>query len=302
MRNFLKRSCATIASLFGGSSKPSETPGAEKMPPAEFTRMVAGVFRKKRTGLEVEIVADMELKLVRPDREGLTSFLYNTYEIYQRDPDAIDRLVATGLEAFDIEDGTNDPSRIVPVIKDRPWLAESIQALAQHGRTDFPEPIHDDFGADLVVLYAEDSERGIRYLDQEEFEKTKIDRKDLRALACENLKRLLPDIEHHGAPGFYMITADGNYEASLLLLDSIWTAGDLDVKGEIVVAIPTRDVLLVTGTGHPEGIEHMKVVVKKATEEGAYRLTSKLFVYRNGKFEEFKDGTDGAMNSRNPSV
>jgi len=33
--------------------------------------------------------------------------------------------------------------------------------------------------------------------------------------------------------------------------------------------------------------------VKRASAEGAYRLTSKLFVYRNGKFDEFKDGTDG---------
>jgi hypothetical protein len=32
----------------------------------------------------------------------------------------------------------------------------------------------------------------------------------------------------------------------------------------------------------------MKQMVKKASSESPYKLTSQLFVYRNGKFEEYK--------------
>jgi len=111
---------------------------------------------------------------------------------------------------------------------------------------------------------------------------------ELRSLACENLKRLLPKIEYHGTNGLYMVTAGGNYEASLLLLDSIWHGGQMEVQGDIVVAIPTRDLLLVTGSKDARGIEKVKQMVKKATSRGAYRLIPQLFVYRNGKFEEYK--------------
>ena len=89
-----------------------------------------------------------------------------------------------------------------------------------------------------------------------------------------------------------MISGDGNYDASLILLDSIWTRGDLDVKGEIVIAIPTRDILLVTGTGNPERHAHMKEMVQEATSKGVYHLTPKLFVYRNGKFEQYQDAAE----------
>jgi uncharacterized protein YtpQ (UPF0354 family) len=120
----------------------------------------------------------------------------------------------------------------------------------------------------------------------------KVERPELRALACENLKRLLPKIERHGTGGVYMVTAGGDYEASLLLLDSIWSGGEMEVKGEVVVAIPTRDLLLVTGSKDSEGIEKVKRMVKEASS-GAYRLTQKLFVYRSGRFEEFTGSPEG---------
>jgi uncharacterized protein YtpQ (UPF0354 family) len=119
-------------------------------------------------------------------------------------------------------------------------------------------------------------------------EKAHIDRKELRGLACENLKRLLPKIERSGTNGLYMFTAGGDYEASLLLLDSVWSDVQKDVRGDVVVAIPTRDLLLVTGSQDTQGIEKVKQLVHKASVEGSYRLATKLFVFHDGRLEEFK--------------
>jgi uncharacterized protein YtpQ (UPF0354 family) len=94
-------------------------------------------------------------------------------------------------------------------------------------------------------------------------------------------------MERHGNNGFYMMSAGGYYEASLLLLDWIWRDVRMVVKGDIVVAIPTRDVLLVTGSQDPEGLAKVKQIVADASNRGTYRLTSKLFVYRDGRFDEF---------------
>ena len=89
-----------------------------------------------------------------------------------------------------------------------------------------------------------------------------------------------------------MLAAGGDYDASLLVLDSIWSNCQMEVQGDVVVAVPTRDLLLVTGSRDPQGILKVKEIVHKASNGSAYRLTQKLFVYRNGKFHEFRDGAE----------
>ena len=181
-----------------------------------------------------------------------------------------------------------DRNQIVPVIKDRLWLEETRKALLGRGIKDLKENVYEDLNSYLVILYAEDSQKNIRYFSPEDLEKAQIAKCELRALACENLKRILPKIERHGTNGFFMLAAGGDYEASLLLFDFIWDGMQKEVHGDIVVAIPTRDVLLVTGSQDAQGVEKMKQIVQKATTEGSYRLTTRLFVFRDGKLEEFK--------------
>jgi uncharacterized protein YtpQ (UPF0354 family) len=252
------------------------------------------------------IVRDLELKVTSPGGRDSTSFLHNAYDAYKQDPqatvDVIRRFVAAGLETIGrVRDGV-DRTRIVPVIKDRPWLEETRQALLSRGAKEIPEHVYEDFGRDLIILYAEDSPNNIRYLTPKDLEDVKIERKDLRKFASENLKRLIPKIERHGANGLFIIAAGGDYEASLLLLDSIWSGGQIKVQGDIVVAIPTRDLLLVTGSREVEGIKKMKQLVRKAYGEGSYRLTPKLFVYSNGAFTEFTASAEqkGAANAAPP--
>jgi uncharacterized protein YtpQ (UPF0354 family) len=216
--------------------------------------------------------------------------------------DVIQQFVTANLEtAVRIEDAV-DRARIVPVIKDRAWLEETRVALLSRGAKKLPQHVYEDFSTDLIVLYAEDSPKNIRYLESKDLELAKIQRADLRAVACENLKRLLPKIERHGTNGVYLLTAGGSYEASLLLLDSIWSAGQMDVQGDVVVAIPSRDLFLVTGSRDPDGLNRVKQMAQKASSGDAYKLTQKLFVYRNGRFQEFKEGTepDGAANGSQP--
>ncbi len=276
---------------------------SDVMTPREFTSAFADALRKAAPGFKVAIVRDLELKVTSADGRDSTSFLDNAYDMYKQDPkakdDVIQRFVTAGLETVGtVRDGV-DRTRIVPVIKDRAWLEETRHALMSRGARQVPEHVYEDFSPDLVILYAEDSPRNIRYLGPKDLEQANIQRSELRALACTNLKRLLPKIDRHGTNGLYMITAGGDYEASLLLLDSIWRGGQMEVKGDVVVAIPTRDVLLVTGSEDPQGIDKVKQMVKQASKGGPYRLTQKLFVYRNGRFDDFTSGTEpnGAANT-----
>ncbi len=299
MKRFIQLVLATVGLCSGCSQSGIVTP-------REFTREFAEAFRKASPGLKVSIVKDLELKVTSTDGRDSTSFLDNAYDMYKQDPkakaDVIRRFVAAGLETIDTVRDEVDRTRIVPVIKDRPWLEETRQALLSRGAKEVPEHVYEDFSPELIILYAEDSPKNIRYLGPKDLESAKIERSELRALACENLKRLLPKIERHGTNGLYMLTAGGDYEASLLVLDSIWSGGQMDVSGDVVVAVPTRDILLVTGSQNPQGIEKVKQMVKEASAGGSYRLTQKLFVYRNGRFTEFKGSAepDGAANRSQP--
>jgi uncharacterized protein YtpQ (UPF0354 family) len=299
MRHLLHILLAALG-FSSGCSRP------DALTPRQFTREFAEALRKAGPGLTVAIVKDLELKVTCADGRDSTFFLDNAYDVYKQDPQAnaevIQRFVTAGLETIATIRHGVDRTRIVPVIKDRPWLEETRQTVLSRGAKEIPEHVYEDFGPDLIILYAEDSPKNIRYLGPKDLELAKIERSELRALACQNLKRLLPKIERHGTNGLYMITAGGDYEASLLLLDSIWSGGQMEVKGDVVVAIPTRNLLLVTGSRDRQGIEKVKQLVKEASTGQPHRLTQKLFVHRNGRFGEFTGiaEPDGAANGTQP--
>src|SRR5258708_30335803 len=189
--------------------------------PSEFTREFAEALRQVLPGLSVVVVKDLEVRVTSPDGRDSTSCLDNAYDTYKQDPkakaDIIRKFVAVGLETLGgMRDGV-DRTRIVPVIKDRPWLEETRKALLSRGAKKLPENIIEDFSQDLIIVYAEDSPKSIRYLTLGDLEQARIERGELKMLACENLKRLLPKIEFHGTNGLYIVTAGGDYEASLLV-------------------------------------------------------------------------------------
>jgi uncharacterized protein YtpQ (UPF0354 family) len=266
---------------------------SDVLSPAAFTREFADAFRKAQPGLKVVVVKNLELKLTTANGHESTSFLDNAYDAYKQNPkaknDVLARFVSGGLDALNSSGRGVDRTRIVPVLKDRAWLEETRQTMLSRGAKEAPEHVSEDFSAELIVLYAEDSPTSIRYLGPKDLEQVKVKKTELRALACENLQRLLPKIERRGTNGVYMLTAGGDYEASLLLLDAMWNAGELDVKGDVVVAIPARGLLLVTGSQHPQGIKTIQQMAKEAATRAPYRLTEKLFVHRNGRFDEFKE-------------
>jgi uncharacterized protein YtpQ (UPF0354 family) len=278
----------TIATICGCSNNNGvSTPG-------QFTKEYADALQTASPGTSIQIVKDMELKVAPRGGSETTCFLDNAYDTYKQDPASktaiIQKFVSAYLDTITSKAKTGvDTTRIVPVIKDRPWLEETRMALRSRGAKEVPEMVSEDFSPDLIILYAEDSPKNIRYLTTKDLAEAKIEQKDLRALACENLKKILPPIERVGTNGLYALTAGGDYEASLLLIDSIWDAKKLEVNGDFVVAIPSRGTLVVTGTGNPEAIASLREIAKKEAAEGAYRLTPKLFVRREGKFVEYNE-------------
>ncbi len=271
-----------ISSLFFGC-----TP--KTMDKTTFTDEFAKAAKASIPDARMTVEGDLTVKILLADKTELDAFLDNAYQEYLQAPESRDEIIArrvASLSEQHAHDGKIDRTRIVPVVKDHLWLHEIQQSLKQRGAKDPPEYIVEALNDDLDVVYAEDGEKGIHYFTQASFDKSNIERKQLRLLAIENLKKILPPIEIHRGPIVSMITAGGTYEASVLLLDDVWR--DVKVEGDIVVSVPARDVLLVAGSRTPGGVEKLHELTAKAMQEGAYHLTDTLFVRRGNRFEKFK--------------
>lgn len=174
-----------------------------------------------------------------------------------------------------------DSARIVPLIKDRHWLAGLQRFFKERDATQ--QPVFDDLNAELAVVYAEDTPKAMRYLSSRE--NLGVARSELRALAVDNLLRLMPPIEmRQSIDGFFMITSHADYGASLLLVDEIWSGGQIKVDGDIVVAVPAKDVILAGGANHGKSLTAMRATAQKIAK-GRYGLVDTLFVYRGGRFQ-----------------
>lgn len=256
-----------------------------------FTREFAEVLRAEAPGMAVTIKQEMELAVKDPSGKELTAYLDNAYAQYTADPKArkevIRRYVRSLLESAKGESAPVDRARIVPVVKDRSWLAEIHEAAKARSGKVPAENVFEDLNEDLVIVYAEDTPHNIRYLITDNLAELGLRKSELRALAVRNLRTLLPDVELRRGPLVSMITAGGDYEASLLLFEELWSGGKLGVDGEVVVAIPSRDLLLFTGSRNRAGIAKLREFASTAAKEASYSLTDRLFVYRDGKFKRF---------------
>jgi hypothetical protein len=168
----------------------------EVLTPEEFTREFVETLKKASPGSKVTILRDLEVKFQVPGAGGeSTSFLNNAYDQYKLAPksrdEVIQRFVALAVESAAGRQAV-DRAAIVPVIKDREWSEDARQAWLSRGAKAAPRLVYEEFGQDLIVLYAEDCPKGMHFLEESDLESAKLERKELRSLACENLKRLLP--------------------------------------------------------------------------------------------------------------
>jgi uncharacterized protein YtpQ (UPF0354 family) len=275
----MKRIFALIACVFALSVH-----AAAELSPEQFTEEFRAALVGALPGHAVQVVEPLQIKVKKTDGEEATAFLDNAYNEYSRAPGAKADVIAKYLASF-VETAKGprplQPEQIVPVVKDRGWLKNVGGSKANS------KQVIDDLNADLVVIYAEDGPENIRYFSADDLKKAGVQREQLRELALANLRRILPPAEPVKGPVISMMTAGQDYVSSLLLLDEIWSPEKLAVDGEIVIAIPTRDVLLFTGSNNKEGVKKLRELAKKTHADGPYSLTDRLFVYRGGKFQRF---------------
>ena len=255
---------------------------AEPLTPKQFTARYAKAVEATYEGATAEVVGDLEVEITSADEQSARSYLDNAYANYQADPAALDEVLQQYVGAVAntlYPPPRNDIDKLFPVIKDNSYIREVKAALSQSKDYDSgdPFPLHyERLNRELVVMYAFDSETGISFASTEDIQAFDIAGPALRKRAVANLMGYLPDISREGSNSLFLLVADGNYEASLLLADKIWTRDNFDVAGDIVVFVPARDVLLVTGSEDAEGLAAARSLI--ANNQWSYFISEHAFV------------------------
>jgi uncharacterized protein YtpQ (UPF0354 family) len=262
----------------------------------EFSAYYTETLRRRLPEARIEVNAPMQLSLKLDGGASYTAYLDNAYQSYRQEPGnlkgVVDRYLASMTSTIDLKAAAAvEPSLIVPVVKDRGWSREVSAATQEAGHGDKRlQMVIDDLNEDLIVVYAEDRPESLVFFSEPGLLEAGVPRDGLRELAVENLMRQLPPIQRHGGEGVYGLAAGGNLEASLLLVPQLWTHEWFPVRGDLVVAIPARDLLFVTGADEPGRVEAMQRTAEMAYRESPYRLTPKLFRHLGGELIPFEPG------------
>jgi uncharacterized protein YtpQ (UPF0354 family) len=140
---------------------------------------------------------------------------------------------------------------------------------------------------DLVVGYSLGRPHGDRLITWQDFDRIGLSRRDLRRQAASTLDYAMSSARIHGQPPALMLSFEG-IESSALLCDDFWDSMEGSVPGSIVIGMPARDVLVITGSRSPSGLSKVRRAVDRMFFAGGrHLLTPNLLVRRRGTWDRF---------------
>ena len=196
---------------------------------------------------------------------------------------------------------TGTREQIVPLVRTFQGAARKFQEIRPltgmkiEGLENQPDllPLIDTFVGDLQIRYAFDLDSGFRYVTERDLKTFKIAREQLLPLAVANYRRLFPKLSIERPATFIgMLANGGELEPSKMLDFDFWEkekSRPLYAGGEIVAAVPARDVCWFTGSKPADNVLNLRVNTERVHKEAGERAISRLmFVWRNRRWELYE--------------
>lgn len=142
---------------------------------------------------------------------------------------------------------------------------------------------------DLNCLYAYDTEAGLELIQERELEKLHINRDQLHEIAMANYRQLLKqqlNAQNNGEAFWFIL--DGNLEAGLVLVDEIWDQVAGFLKEEIVLCVPSRDVIFATGKSNNAAITDFTERARQILTSGDHPLSNNWFIREDKQWRVFR--------------
>lgn len=144
-----------------------------------------------------------------------------------------------------------------------------------------PSAVRDEYNGELAVVYTFGPQFGRRIVTHADLEQLQMTPRALRRAAYDHLEVLSSRAELHGQPPALMLSFDG-LESSLLLATDFWQRLQGALPGELVVGVPARDVVIITGSQSQQGLEKARRCVERIFFAGDENLLYRGLLVRRG--------------------
>lgn len=162
----------------------------------------------------------------------------------------------------------------------------------------------DDHTAETNIYYAVDLGKSYRLIDEKLLQQLNISKQQLKEMALFNVRKLENKYTTDEVKGnlFYFINSNDGYDASRILNTSFLNEFEEQCEGEMLVAIPHQDVLIVADIRNKTGYDVMAHLTMEFFTKGLVPITSLSFGYENGHFEPIFILGKNNKQKRDPNV
>lgn len=173
-------------------------------------------------------------------------------------------------------------------IKDHiyPWVKESlVDHKALNGKliSEKDTPIV-SFVGDLMVVFVIERGEDTYEIIKDNMLPPETDIEQLYQIACENLAKNVKFVIANTLYGGFAIVADGHHEASSLCFKHIWSMCADKLEDDLVIMVPSKDMVLFAPAGNEKLIEDMVAYGTEAYNRNLDKISLKLLRFtRDGK-------------------
>ncbi len=219
----------------------------------------------------------------KESKKGIKIKLPNIIAKYnERGEEAIDELEDHIIEALRIMNEEHHLSgmekQIFPVIRATSFASETKSGI---------KLVTNDHTAETRIYYALDLGKSYRLIDENMLKNEQWTKERIDEIATFNLRSLANDYKTDRVANndFHFIATQDGYDASRILNEAFLEEMKANSKGELAVAVPHQDVLIVADIMNKTGYDILAQMTMKFFAEGRIPITSLPFIYEDKALE-----------------
>ncbi|MGO1883004.1 MAG: DUF1444 domain-containing protein [Staphylococcus equorum] len=202
--------------------------------------------------------------------------------------EAIEQMKGEGLSEV-------DSAQIMPVLR-----SPSFDKKDKDGNAFVIE----EHTAETNIYYVVDLGKSYRLMDEKMLESMKLSKQQLKEMALFNVRKLDNKYTTDEVKGniFYFINSNDGYDASRILNTTFLILIKDHCVGEILVAVPHQDVLIIADIRNKTGYDVMAHLTMEFFTKGLVPITSLSLGYDKGHFEPIFILGKNNKQKRDPNV
>lgn len=254
--------------------------------------------------LNVDFKFDREeetLRIYRTDNhKGVTIKLNAIVAKYEEQKDKIIDEIVYYVEEAIAQMGDHslekmEDLKIMPVVR-----ATSFDKKTKEGHSF----IYSEHTAETNIYYALDLGKSYRLIDESMLKTLNMTEQQIKEVSLFNVRKLKNKYSTDEVKGniFYFINSNDGYDASRILNTSFLNEVQEQCEGEMLVAVPHQDVLIIADIRNKTGYDVMAHLTMEFFTKGLVPITSLSFGYDKGHLEPIFILGKNNKQKRNPDV